>query len=134
MDIVFFPVYECVSDNYSCVLHVCVCDSKFQNPLIRQRTFSWLCDYLCYSFQNLLKCCIWSIILKECSNCVSLSVITGQNLIRINKGMTKLRKLYSEMHCVHYIWCILIIIFFLFTLYKTAECNTGQTLCVFHIG
>lgn len=55
MDIIFFPVYECVSDNYSCVLHVCVCDSKFQNPLVRQRTFSWLSDYFVLFFPELIE-------------------------------------------------------------------------------
>lgn len=55
MDMIFFPVYECVSDNYSCVLHVCVCDSKFQNPLVRQRTFSWLSDYFVLFFPELIE-------------------------------------------------------------------------------
>lgn len=116
------PVYLCIY-MYVCV---CVCDLKFQNLLVRQITFPWLCDYLCYSFQNLLKCCIWSVVLKECSNCVSLSVITGQNFIRINKGMTKLRKLYSEMHCVHYIWCILIIIFLYLCCIKLQSAIQGR--------
>lgn len=36
-------------------MYVCVCDLKFQNLLVRQRTFPWLCDYLVLFFPELIE-------------------------------------------------------------------------------
>lgn len=115
MDIIFFPsTWMCVWITSILVyLHVCVCVwFKVPKPACKTENFPlvmWLLSVI-------LSRTYWNAVsgllsLKSAQTVCHYLVITGQNLIRINKGMTKLRKLYSEMHCVHYIWCILRIIF-----------------------
>lgn len=48
----------CLNYQYTCVftcMCVCVCDLKFQNLLVRQRTFPWLCDYLVLFFPEIIE-------------------------------------------------------------------------------